>query len=95
MFARYRWSVLSVFRWLRSCLDLRQNARLRRRQSFGEGPLLDRHSSADTLCDELLSHMLECETCLNPFAKYCPVYREFQAAIGASGIVAQPALYAV
>jgi len=62
---------------------------------FGEELYGHAGCSSDELCDELLCHMLECESCLDPVVSACPVYRNFQALLRLKGSAAQPALYAV
>jgi hypothetical protein len=53
-----------------------------------------RHHSTDDLCDRLLAHMLECDSCLNPECN-CSVSEGLSAQIAREGGAAGPAVYSI
>jgi hypothetical protein len=94
MFVRSWQLVSSFFTRFRLTVDRIHRADLAGR-SYDEAAGSRRHLSTNELCVELLSHMLECEYCLNPLAKSCSVYSEFQTQIGLKGTPAGPVIYAM
>ena len=58
-------------------------------------PLGQHDRSADELCDDLLTHMLECDRCLDPSDCECSVFEALQTEIIAKGGAKKPDVYAV
>jgi hypothetical protein len=51
--------------------------------------------SADALCDELVEHIFECDTCINGMEKSCSVYSALQRRIAQAGGPKKSVLIAV
>ncbi|MFL6448286.1 MAG: hypothetical protein ACJ746_11435 [Bryobacteraceae bacterium] len=98
MILRHRRFLSSVLARFRSFLHREPFAALTpgsQERTSGEGAVCTCDFSADELCDQALSHMLECRFCLDPIASSCPVYDQFQIEIGTRGSALNAAVYAI